>query len=184
MTKQEKFISTHKKSVIDTTLNTGLFPSVKMAQMIVESGWGETAPVKYANNYFGIKADRSWKGEKVELNTPKDAKKKNYFRKYASASDSLKDHSDFLIQNKRYENNGVFKAKTPEDQIDAISKAGYAESKNYANTLKSIIKSNNLKRLDEEAKLTSKKKVDFVAVALISAAIVTGYVLYTKFIKK
>jgi flagellum-specific peptidoglycan hydrolase FlgJ len=186
MSKKTEFISKHKDAVIKSTENTGLFPSVKMAQMIIESGWGESAPVKYANNYFGIKADASWKGEKIELNTPKDAKKKNYFRKYASASDSIKDHSTFLIGNKRYENAGVFNAKTPEDQIDAIAKAGYAESKDYTNTIKSIINSNKLKSLDEEAKLFSSKnkKIDVSNVFLTSLAIVVSYILYIKLIKK
>lgn len=184
MSKQSEFISKHKKEVIKATHGTGLFPSVKMAQMIIESGWGETAPVKYANNYFGIKADSSWKGDKVELNTPKDAKKKNYFRKYASALDSIKDHSSFLIKNKRYESAGVFNAKTAEEQIDAIAKAGYAESKNYANTLKSVIKSNNLKSLDSEAKKISEKKIKLSEVLMTSLIVVASYVLYIKVIKK
>lgn len=186
MSKQSEFISKHKDAVIKATESTGLFPSVKMAQMIIESGWGETAPVKYANNYFGIKADASWKGEKVELSTPKDAKKKNYFRKYASALDSIKDHSTFLIDNKRYANAGVFDAKTPEDQIDAIAKAGYAEAKNYAPTIKSIINSNNLKSLDEEARLSAKKKTkfDITTTLMIAAGLIAAYVLYKKLKRK
>jgi flagellum-specific peptidoglycan hydrolase FlgJ len=180
MSKQAQFISKHKDEVIRATQGTGLFPSVKMAQMIIESGWGDSATVKYANNYFGIKADASWKGDKVQLNTPRDAQKKSYFRKYASALDSIKDHSSFLIGNKRYENAGVFQARTPEEQIDAIAKAGYAEAKNYAATIKSIINSNNLKKLDEEAKLRSQKKVDFKTIVMISLGIVAGYVLYKK----
>jgi mannosyl-glycoprotein endo-beta-N-acetylglucosaminidase/stage II sporulation protein P len=189
MSKQSEFISKHKQDVINATEGTGLFPSVKMAQMILESGWGETAPVKYANNYFGIKADPSWKGEKVELGTPKDAKKKNYFRKYASALDSIKDHSTFLIGNKRYENAGVFNAKTPEEQIDAIANAGYAEAKNYAATVKSVINSNNLKQLDEEAKaqwdaLKKKVKFDFTLTIMLALGIVASYVLYKKLKRK
>jgi flagellum-specific peptidoglycan hydrolase FlgJ len=186
MSKQTDFISKHKDAVIEATYGTKIFPSVKMAQMIVESGWGETAPVKYANNYFGIKADPSWKGDKIELNTPKDAKKKNYFRKYKSALDSIVDHSSFLIDNKRYENAGVFNAKTPEDQIKAIKNAGYAEASNYVSTLTSIINSNNLKKLDEEAKSykprkrISIKNVNYTTTILIGLGIVAGYVLYKK----
>jgi flagellum-specific peptidoglycan hydrolase FlgJ len=40
MTPQETFIKKHKNEVIQATLGTGLFPSVKMAQMILESGCG------------------------------------------------------------------------------------------------------------------------------------------------
>lgn len=186
MSKKAEFISKNKNAVIKATQGTGLFPSVKMAQMIIESGWGETAPVKYANNYFGIKADSSWKGEKVALSTPKDANKTSYFRKYNSVKDSIVDHSSFLINNKRYANAGVFNSKTPEQQIDAIAKAGYAESGNYANTIKSIINSNNLKSLDEEAKKYAgkKSKIDVVVVLMITLGIVSGYVLYKKFKNK
>jgi flagellum-specific peptidoglycan hydrolase FlgJ len=185
MSKKTEFISKHKNAIIEATYDTKIFPSVKMAQMIVESGWGETAPVKYANNYFGIKADPSWKGEKIELNTPKDANKKSYFRKYNSALDSIVDHSSFLIKNKRYENAGVFNAKTPEDQIKAIKNAGYAEAGNYVSTLTSIINSNNLKKLDEEAKSYKPKKisiknVDYTTTILVVLGIVAGYVLYKK----
>ena len=76
------------------------------------------------------------------------------FRKYKNAEESIKDHSNFLIKNKRYTTNGVFLAKTPEEQIRAIARAGYAESKNYANTIIKLINDNNLKKLDK-AEITS-----------------------------
>ena len=123
-----------------------------MAQMIIESGWGESANARLANNYFGIKKGVGWTGDTITLKTPKDASKTNEFRKYKTPFDSIVDHSSFLIKNKRYENAGVFKAKTPEEQIQAIAKAGYAEANDYVPTLNSVIKSNNLKQLDEEAK--------------------------------
>ncbi len=185
MSKQSEFISKHKQEVIEATQGTGLFPSVKMAQMILESGWGEDYLPKVANNFFGIKKGSGWSGETIEVSTPKDANKRSVFRKYASPLDSIKDHSSFLIKNQRYANAGVFNAKTPEEQIDAIAKAGYAEAKNYASTIKSVINSNNLKKLDEEAKLYApKKKFDFTVSFMIVAGIVAGYVLYKKLKRK
>lgn len=179
MSKQTDFIQKHKQDVIEATKGTGIFPSVKMAQMIIESGWGEDAPVKLANNYFGIKKGTNWSGPTIELKTSKDAQKTNVFRKYASPIDSIKDHSSFLINNPRYAVNGVFTAKTPEAQIQALAKAGYAESKNYAPTIISVIKSNNLKELDKESDLQSKKKIDYKTTILISLLVVSVYVLYT-----
>lgn len=184
MSKQTDFISKHKNDVIQATKGTGIFPSVKMAQMIIESGWGQDAPVKLANNYFGIKKGTNWNGPTIELKTSKDAKKVNVFRKYATPIDSIKDHSSFLINNPRYAANGVFNAKTPEEQIQAIAKAGYAESKNYAPTIISVIKSNNLKELDKESSVGLEKKINYKTAILISAVVVSVYVLYKKLLKK
>ena len=180
MSKQTDFISKHKEDVIRATDGTGIFPSVKMAQMILESGWGEDAPVKLANNYFGIKKGTNWNGPTVELKTSKDAKKVNVFRKYATPIDSIKDHSSFLISNPRYAKNGVFTATTPEAQIQAIANAGYAESKNYANTIIGIINSNKLKELDKQASNKKPTKLDLKTVIVVSALIIGVFVLYTQ----
>lgn len=156
------FIQQHKKDVIEATLNTGIFPSVKMAQMIVESsnslgvaGQGITA--LKARNYFGIKANTGWKGEKMAFNTPKDGQPVNYFRVYPTVKDSIKDHTDFLIKNPRYTKSGVFDAKTPFEQLSAIEAGKYAEGANYARKMAQIIKDYNLEALDREAETLKKK---------------------------
>ena len=156
------FIETHKADVIKTTLGTGLFPSVKMAQMIIESsdnngvaGNGITA--RKATNYFGIKAQDGYKGKKIVFNTPKDGQKVSYFRVYDTAKDSITDHTNFLLQNSRYAKNGVFTATTAQEQTQALQNAGYAEGENYASKLMSIILSHNLLALDVEQLLVKKK---------------------------
>ena len=191
MSKKTDFINKHKQEVIEATHDTGIFPSVKMAQMIIESGWGESANARLANNYFGIKKGVGWTGETISLKTPKDASKVNVFRKYATPYDSIVDHSSFLIKNKRYENAGVFKAKTTEEQIKAIADAGYAEAGDYVPKLNSIINSNNLKQLDEEAKKYKpkpikqlNKKFNWKTVIVTSLGAIAIYVLYNKVIKK
>ena len=157
MSAQTDFINKHKQSVIDATKGTKLFPSVKMAQMIIESGWGKSANARLANNFFGIKKGTGWNGQTIVLNTPKDGKPVSIFRKYASVLDSVKDHSDFLIKNKRYEKNGVFNATTPEQQVHAIFKAGYAEGVKYETNLNNLIKQYNLKELDKTINVIEKK---------------------------
>lgn len=155
---RDLFIRQHAAQVVEATRGTGLFASVKMAQMILESanskgqaGKGITA--LKANNYFGIKADKNWPGQKMAFNTPKDGKPVNYFRVYNSVTDSIKDHSNFLIKNSRYKKNGVFAAKTPEEQANALQRAGYAEGNDgkgggYANALIALINAYKLKSLD------------------------------------
>jgi flagellum-specific peptidoglycan hydrolase FlgJ len=188
MSKQTDFISKHKDGVIKASYGTGIFPSVKMAQMILESGWGASANARLANNYFGIKKGVGWTGETITLSTPKDAKKTNEFRKYKTSGDSVADHTSFLQKNKRYANAGVFNAKTPEEQIQAIAKAGYAEANDYVPKVLSVIKSNNLKQLDEEAKKykpeITGKKIDSKQIIVIAIGVVALYVLYIKLIKK
>jgi flagellum-specific peptidoglycan hydrolase FlgJ len=48
----------------------------------------------------------------------------------------------FLKENARYRNAGVFDAKSPEEQIKAIKKAGYATSPTYAEFVTSIMRAN------------------------------------------
>lgn len=107
------------------------------------------------------------------LNTPKDGKPVSTFRKYASVLDSVKDHSDFLIKNKRYENNGVFSATTPEQQVKAIFKAGYAEGVKYETNLNNLIRQYNLKELDKI--VLSNKKGKFFPLLLIAGSV---YLIY------
>lgn len=153
----EIFIAKNAKDVILSVRGTGFFPSLKMAQLIIESSGkdeqgkfkiGRGLAVRKANNYFGIKADKRWKGKRIALNTPRDGKPVNYFRVYPTALDSLKDHTQFLLHNSRYKTNGVFTARTPQEQAEALQRAGYSESPRYSKALIALIKAYNLEQLD------------------------------------
>jgi flagellum-specific peptidoglycan hydrolase FlgJ len=148
------YIRKFSNAVIRASIGTGLFPSLFMAQAILESGNGQSTLAKKYNNHFGIKASRNWNGKVIDMKTKevyngRDVYIKDGFRWYSDAKDSFKDRVDFLKNNPRYTKNGVFSAKTPEQQADALQKAGYATSENYASTLKWIINKYNLKALDE-----------------------------------
>jgi flagellum-specific peptidoglycan hydrolase FlgJ len=167
------FIKHHANNVIKSVKGTGILPSIKMAQMIIESsgkdekgvfGIGKGLAVRKANNYFGIKADKNWKGNKIALSTPKDGKPVSYFRVYPSALDSLKDHSFFLLNNSRYKTNGVFTAKNPEQQAAALDRAKYSESPTYGKALLGLIKAYKLTELD------GKKASNYAGVVLVSGA--------------
>ena len=150
---REEFIRKFYPATIEATKGSGIFPEVAISQAIVESADRRGVPyksslaVKY-NNFFGIKADRSWKGRAVRLQTDEyfDPKVKTTivdgFRVYDSYKDSVADYVKFLKENARYRNAGVFSAKTPDEQIEAIKRAGYATAPSYAQTIKSIIKAN------------------------------------------
>lgn len=82
--KREDFIHKYRDWAISSTYGTGIFPSVKMAQAIIESASssgvpGESSLADKYNNFFGIKSSGSdWKGKSVNLSTGEflDGKKK------------------------------------------------------------------------------------------------------------
>ena len=158
MTRQE-YIEKYKKNVLDAVKGTGLFPSLMMAQAILESSDikgvpGNSTLARTYNNHFGIKADKSWLGKKVSLITREVFDEKtvmigDYFRVYDEAGQSFKDRVQFLKRNQRYAKAGVFSARTPEEQAEALKAAGYATDPNYAPILKSLIANLKLHELDK-----------------------------------
>lgn len=157
MTQNSDFIRRWTSAVVNSVKGMNLFPSVVMAQMIIESGWGKSQLASIYNNFFGIKSTKNWKGPVVNLNTREVIDGQNLviqdgFRVYVNPADSIRDRNRFLVQNSRYKKAGVFDAKSPEEQAIALQSAGYATDPEYASTIIRIIKSYNLKALDELAK--------------------------------
>jgi len=153
------FIATYRAPIIRSTIGTGIFPSVKMAQAALETGWGKSS---IGNNLFGIKARGNhspyWKGHAITADTTEYIQGeagiyKEGFRVYNSIEDSIRDHTHFLQTNPRYKANNVFAAETPEAQAMALQTAGYATDPNYATKLINIINQHNLKELDEKKKI-------------------------------
>ncbi|HBS85682.1 MAG TPA: hypothetical protein DEA97_03945 [Bacteroidales bacterium] len=161
MTARSEYIKKYTPAVVRAARGTGLFPSLFMAQAILESGNGQSLLARDYNNHFGIKSTPDWKGKVVRMSTRevfngKDVYIKDGFRWYKNPIDSFKDRVKFLQENKRYKKHGVFDAKTPEEQADALQRAGYATDPSYASILKWMIGTYNLKELDGMA---VKKKV-------------------------
>ena len=144
----------------------GVLPSLTISQAILESGWGKSELSVKAHNLFGIKADTSWKGQKVKMNTSEYYNKKiiDQFRVYNSNEESIMDYGEFLKNNKRYQQSGVFKATQYLEQAKAIEKSGYSTVENdkgediYAKLLIEIIQEQNLQLLDYECEMNYFKK--------------------------
>lgn len=160
-----KFINDIKEVSIDNYEKYNILPSITIAQAILESNWGKSRLSSDFNNYFGIKADASWKGESVFLETNEfyDNTINDRFRKYENKYDSIRDHGKFLYENKRYKNNGVFDAKTYLPQAIALQNAGYSTiedssgKKVYAQYLINLIKQYNLQLIDSEVAINKNK---------------------------
>lgn len=155
----DEFLKKYGDAFVVACEGTGIFPSVKIAQAALETGWGKHI---VGNNLFGIKATGThtpyWHGDYVNAATNEYDSNGNLvaqnsnFRKYATVADSIRDHNLLLINEKRYAD--VLKSKTPEDQAKALQDAGYAGryNKTYANSLLNIINGRNLKKYDQKKK--------------------------------
>lgn len=130
----------------------GFFKSVIIAQAALESNWGRSTLSVRHNNYFGIKAGKSWKGKSVNMRTGEvlDGKMvviSSNFRVYDSISESIVDRNR-LLRTSRYKK--VESAATPLDQVRAIKDCGYCTSQRYVEIIMKIIEGNNLQQYDTD----------------------------------
>lgn len=151
---RKQWINIHYPAARMVTAGTGIFPETLLSQAILESSAkdkngvyrvGASQLASRANNYFGIKKGTGWKGKTIDLPTleyyaGKPVTVIQTFRAYPTTADSFRDYVNFLKSNPRYTKAGVFTATTPEEQADALQKAGYATDPKYASILKGIMK--------------------------------------------
>lgn len=169
MTEQE-FISFMGPLAQADMAKSGVLASVTTAQAILESGYGSTELARNANNFFGMKCSLSgntWPGStwdgvsKYRKQTgEEDANGNAYtitadFRKYASAADSVADHSAYLLgamngSKQRYA--GLRGEKDPAKAIGIIKAGGYATDTKYVSKVLSIINKYNLTKYDQGSK--------------------------------
>lgn len=128
----------------------GFFASVIIAQAAIESNWGRNSLSEKYNNYFGIKAGKSWKGPSVNMKTGEvyDGKHvtiNSNFRVYASLAESIRDRNR-LLRTTRYKT--VEPATTPRAQAEAIRASGYCTATNYVESIMATIAANNLTQYD------------------------------------
>ncbi|BFG69254.1 glucosaminidase domain-containing protein [Sediminibacterium sp. KACHI17] len=132
----EAYINSYKDLAIQEMLRTGVPASIKLAQGILESQFGESPLAKTANNHFGIKCKTEWTGEKTYQD---DDAKGECFRVYKSPEESYRDHSDFLKTRPHY--SFLFKLE-PTDITGwayGLKRAGYATNKTYPERLLRVI---------------------------------------------
>lgn len=154
--KPAEYLQKYAQFFVIACEDNNLFPSVKIAQAALETGWGNHI---VGNNLYGIKAtgqpNQYWDGSYVTAGTSEYANggynpQSSNFRAYKTISDSIRDHSLLINTLDRYK--PVREATTPEDQARALQNAGYATDPSYAAKLISIINSNNLKQYDIKKK--------------------------------
>jgi LysM repeat protein len=119
--------------------------SITLAQGILESGSGQGRLAVKANNHFGIKC-HDWTGKKIYHD---DDRSQECFRKYRNSDQSFKDHSDFLVNRKRYSNLFRLKIDDYRGWARELRRAGYATDKRYPQKLIDLIERYDLYKYDD-----------------------------------
>ncbi|MEG0221374.1 MAG: peptidoglycan DD-metalloendopeptidase family protein, partial [Clostridia bacterium] len=123
---------------------TGLMPSITLAQGMLESGYGRSPLSTSSNNLFGIRADSRWDGPVAE--TEGNGK----FRAYGSFNESVEDHTKFLKENPRYAAAGLYNSKDYRQQATALKAANYDTSDpEYVNHLCQLVTDYDLDAVDK-----------------------------------
>ena len=147
----EAYIDQYQDIAISEMERTGVPASIKLAQGILESNAGRSTLARKANNHFGIKCGSRWKG-KTHYRKDDDYEKgklvKSCFRSYKNARRSYIAHSDFLLDNSRYDFLFRLKKTDYKKWAKGLKKAGYATSKTYEKKLIRIIEEYKLHEYD------------------------------------
>jgi LysM repeat protein len=137
----QQYINTYRDIAIEEMQRTGVPASVKLAQGIHETLAGTSDLVKKSNNHFGIKCKDSWAGESVKHD---DDLRNECFRKYNSAEESYRDHSDFLKNSSRYAPLFSLDPVDYKSWAYGLKKAGYATNPRYPQIIIKLIEDYHL----------------------------------------
>ncbi|MBU3144930.1 glucosaminidase domain-containing protein [Clostridium sp. CF012] len=152
---KEKIIKQILPGALVTFEKYGLFPSVTMAQVILETGW---LKVVKGNNIFGIKWTKGCGFEVQEILTNEwingvITSVMAKFRKYNSIEESILDYGKFLTTI-RYR--GVLNSDDYQEACVNLYKCGYSTDVKYASKLINLIEENKLYIYDPKGKGSAK----------------------------
>lgn len=139
----EQYVEKYKDIAINEMKRMGIPASITLAQGILETENGNSPLVKKSNNHFGIKCKNTWTGESVSHT---DDAVGECFRKYPTADDSYRDHSNFLRQSSRYAFLFNLEPTDYKGWANGLKKAGYATNPRYPEILIRNIEQYNLQQ--------------------------------------
>jgi LysM repeat protein len=137
----QRYIAQYKDLAMAEQRRSGIPASITLGQGIFETSAGASELATMANNHFGIKCKKEWRGETFAHT---DDAPNECFRKYSRAEDSYKDHSDYLKNSPRYAS--CFQ-QSPNDYAawaHHLKRNGYATNPKYAQLLIRLIEDFNL----------------------------------------
>jgi hypothetical protein len=139
---------------VQATMDCGVLACLRIAQAILESGWGTSGLTKRANNLFGMKAFSGWSGQRVNMSTGEwSASQGNYtinadFRAYNSWDDSIADHAKNYVNTSCYKAAGLLGEKDYRQACIKVRQAGYATDPDYPSKLIKLIDDYSLTYFD------------------------------------
>ncbi len=154
---RKAFIKRLAKSAVPVAQENGIYPSVMLAQAILESSYGGSGLSSGPNyNLFGMKG--SYNGQFVAMKTLEDTGSGLYyqitakFRKYPSYKESLEDYAKLITKGidgspTFYHNTLIKNTSSYTDALNALE-GTYATDTRYADKLMNIIMSYNLTQYD------------------------------------
>jgi LysM repeat protein len=141
----EQYIYTFKEDAVKEMYLHKVPACITLAQGMLESGNGNSALCKNANNHFGIKCHKEWAGETYTMD---DDSADECFRKYETALDSYSDHSLFLFSRSRYSQLFELPINDYKAWCIGLKAAGYATDPKYPERLIELIEKYKLHELN------------------------------------
>jgi len=142
-----EYIERYKFIAMAEMRESGIPASIKLAQAILESGFGNSELAVEANNHFGIKC-HGWTGMAYFYD---DDEPEECFRRYTDPIQSFLDHSEFILTRPWYAFLFELEPTDYEGWALGLKDAGYATNPRYAELLIRLINEHSLYRFDRKA---------------------------------
>ncbi len=140
------YVYAYKDAAITEMKRSGIPASITLSQGMLESDNGNSRLARDGNNHFGIKC-HNWSSDGIYID---DDAKNECFRKYKSANESFRDHTDFLLTRQRYSSLFEYKTTDYKNWAKGLKRAGYATNAKYADLLIKLINENKLHQYDQD----------------------------------
>ncbi|MBR5136336.1 MAG: glucosaminidase domain-containing protein [Rikenellaceae bacterium] len=170
----EEYIAQYSSIAVEHQEKYGIPASITLAQGILESNSGNGRLAVEANNHFGIKCKKDWKGATISHD---DDAAGECFRKYHSAEESYEDHANFIDTQPRYDSLFRYSETDYASWARGLKAAGYATDPKYAEKLIRVIEENKLylydrgeNALDQRVAEVEKVEPEIVAEATTPSA--------------
>lgn len=157
----EQYIETYKDIAMEEMRRYGIPASIKLAQGILESGFGNSDLAVIGNNHFGIKCN-GWEGRTFHKD---DDDWDECFRAYDDPLQSFRDHSEFLTTRERYYSLFELDITDYRGWARGLRQAGYATNPRYPDLLIGVIERNSLYEYDKQVvvSLASRNPADITS---------------------
>lgn len=145
-----------KMAVLYQAVPSKLLVSIRVAQAVVESSYGNSELARNANNFAGIKASPPWRGKVYNKDSEEERQgvlrfENSDFRKYDTIEDFVVDHSNFCESTEARKQIYAPVLNSKDYKVQAQGLTGtYATDREYGNKLIDVIERYNLTQYDKE----------------------------------